>query len=95
MLQGLIARLDVIDALEMPLPTVCSSTPANVNNANSFSCGSNKTPGQTCSTTCGSGFTGTPTVTCQANGTWSAAEPGCTQIGEYTECFRRNHRPLS
>lgn len=60
---------------------VCTGNPPQPNNG-SFDCPSPALPDSVCNATCETGYTGTPSATCQADGTYSTVTGACELIGE-------------
>jgi hypothetical protein len=59
---------------------VCTGNPAQPDNG-SFACPSPALPGSVCNATCSTGYAGTPSASCQTNGTYSTVTGACKLIG--------------
>lgn len=62
------------------LPAVCTGNPKQPGNG-SFACPSPALPGSVCNATCDAGYEGTPSATCQSDGTYSDVTGTCELIG--------------
>lgn len=69
---------------------VCTGNPAQPDNG-SFDCPSPALPGSVCNATCTTGYAGTPSATCQPDGTYSAVTGACELIGESRSEFDINN----
>lgn len=83
------------------LPAVCPEAPSALANG-TFNCSTGSVLGSNCTGTCSTGFRGSPTTTCRADGMWGAVNSSCELIGKALDAcmvsmacwhFSLNERP--
>jgi hypothetical protein len=68
----------------------CTGSPLAAPTNATFACLSPALPGAVCNATCAAGYSGTPSATCLADGSYSAVTGTCSRICE-CDCLTRLH----